>query len=464
MCRKISIPRLPFSSFRFILFLFFSFSLLSGPGLSLATAPAQTATTSANFQMGTDATVMLDRLAGPDGDQAAAEIAGSGGGWVRLEFKATDPTNLKRYDRAISRLQVYGVRILAVLVDPFATCHSDIKERDTEVFARWVREVYLKGCGQNTSNSVHQLGFNELTERYSYIQHWQLWNEPNVCGFLRSDLDACGYGLWRRDVPGGERVGVRYGMQKFGTLLATVYAERTNKQVKIVTGGILSAYNCSPEYETPCNTDAHRGPENCYKLLPWENYGCDAGVNLLVNAEAVQRYKQAYNRFPFDILGLHPYQFAAWANGYVAPAFYVTQDIQRNVRRFVDNSYPIWISEWGFDLATTTNQPAACQYPVAASTVQGCEANIATLLESMVAGINVRPNLNITNLFWYNYADQTANIQAGLLDQTGRKRASYFTFQGAAQAQGLESQQQSRRETLGKVIQLAAKLVSSQLS
>jgi hypothetical protein len=356
------------------------------------------------------------------------------------------------------------VRILAVLVDPFATCHSNIQERDPDVFARWVREVYLKGCGQNTSNSVHQLGFNELTERYPYIQHWQLWNEPNVCGFLQSDLDACGYGLWRRDVAGGERVGVRYGMQKFGALMATVYAERTNKLVKIVSGGILSAYNCSPEYETPCNTDEHNGPEDCYKLVPWENYGCDAGVNLLVNSEAVQRFKQANNRFPFDILGLHPYQFAAWANGYVPPAYYVTQDIQRNVRRFVDNSYPIWLTEWGFDLATTTNQPAACRFPAAATTEAGCEENIASLLDSIIAGINVRPNLNITNLFWYNYADQTANIQAGLLDRTGRKRASYFTFQAAAQSFGLVSQQKSRVETLGKIIQLAAKLVASKIS
>lgn len=460
MIRKALSLRFPVISFT--LLLVFIFNSLS-PALAAVPLQAKT-TTSANFQMGTDATVMLDRLAGPDGIQAAREIAQLGGGWVRLEFKATDPTNLKRYDLAINRLRLYGVRILAVLVDPFATCHSDIKERDPEVFAGWVRNVYLKGCGQDGPTSVHQLGFNELTERYPYIQYWQLWNEPNVCGFLHTDLDACGYGLWRRDTTGGERVGVRYGMQKFGALLATVYAERTNKQVKIVSGGILSAYNCSPEYETPCNTDEHRGPENCYKLLPWENYGCDAGVNLLVNSDAVQRFQQANNRLPFDVLGLHPYQFAAWANGYVPPSSYVTQDIQRNVRRFVSNSYPIWLSEWGFDLATTSNQPAACQYPVAATTVQGCEENISSLMESIIAGINVRPNLNIANLFWYNYADQTTNIQAGLIDQTGRKRSSYFTFQAAAQGLGLASQQQARSETFGKIMQLAASLALAKTS
>ncbi len=459
MIRKPLIFRSPVNSG--ILLLVFIFNSLSP---ALADIPLQAkSTTTANFQMGTDATVMIERLSGPDGDKVAREIAQLGGGWVRLEFQATDPTNLKRYDRVIKRLQIYGVRILAVLVDPFAYCHSDINERDPEVFARWVREVYLKGCGQETSTSVHQLGFNELTERYPYIQHWQLWNEPNVCGFLHSDLDACGYGLWRRDTTGGERVGVRYGMQKFGALLATVYAERTNKQVKIVTGGILSAYNCSPEYETPCNTDDHRGPENCYKLLPWENYGCDAGVNLLVNSEAVQRFQQANNRLPFDILGLHPYQFAAWADSYVPPSFYVTSDIQRNVRRFVSNSYPIWLSEWGFDLATTTNQPAACKYPVAATTMQGCEENVSNLMESMIAGINIRPNLNITNFFWYSYADQAANIQAGLIDQTGRKRPSYYTFQAAAQSLGLASQQQARSETLGKILQLAARLALAKL-
>jgi hypothetical protein len=142
----------------------------------------------------------------------------------------------------------------------------------------------------------------------------------------------------------------------------------------------------------------------------------------------------------------------------------VTQDIQRNVRRFVDNSYPIWLTEWGFDLATTTNQPAACRFPAAATTEAGCEENIASLLDSIIAGINVRPNLNITNLFWYNYADQTATIQAGLLDRTGRKRASYFTFQAAAQSFGLVSQQKSRVETLGKIIQLAARLLESKFS
>lgn len=459
MIKNSPVPRFSLFSTLLLLVLFFdSFSP------ALAEAPTQTkAVTSANFQMGTDATVMIEKLYRPGGEQVAREIASLGGGWVRLEFQATDPTNLKRYDRAISRLQLAGVKIMAVLVDPFAYCHSDINERDPEVFARWVREVYLKGCSQGP-DSIHQLGFNELTERYPYIQYWQLWNEPNVCGFLHSDLNACGYGLWRRDTPGGERVGVRYGMQKFGALLATVYAERTNKQVKIVTGGVLSAYNCSPEYDTPCNTDAHPGPENCYKLTPWENYGCDAGVNLLVNSDAVQRFQQINNRLPFDVLGLHPYQFAAWANGYVPPSAYVTEDIQRNVRRFVSNSYPIWLSEWGFDLATTTNQPAACQYPVKAATAQGCEENVSKLMESLVAGINIRPNLNITNLFWYNYADETASIQSGLIDQTGRKRASYYTFQGAAKNNGLASQQQSRQETLTGLMGQAGKLALAKTS
>ncbi len=195
MSRKALILRFPLLALCCLLVVITSSASVAQAAFPLQTTPGDQSVTSANFQMGSDATVLLDRLAGPDGNQAAGEIARLGGGWARLEFKATDPTNLQRYDRAISRLQVYGVRILAVLVDPFATCHSDIQERDPAVFARWVREVYLKGCGQNTSNSVHQLGFNELTDRYPYIQHWQLWNEPNVCGFLQSDLDACGYGL-----------------------------------------------------------------------------------------------------------------------------------------------------------------------------------------------------------------------------------------------------------------------------
>lgn len=431
------------------------------PPVTGAAPIAQTNGPAANFQMGTDATVMLDKLAGPEGAEAAKEIAGLGGGWVRLEFKATDPTNLKRYDRAISWLQIYGVQIMAVLVDPFATCYADINERDPTVFAQWVRDVYLKGCGLDSSTSVHQFGFNELTARYSYIKYWQLWNEPNVCGFLQSDLNACGYGLWRRDTTGGERVGVRYGMQKFGMLLATVYAERTNKQVKIVSGGILSAYNCSPEFDTPCNTNDHPGPDNCYKLLPWENYGCDGGVNLLVNSDAVQNFLKTYQRLPFDLLGLHPYQFAAWADGYVPPADYLTQDIQRNVRRFVGSATPILISEWGFDLATTTNQPAACKYPAAATSSQGCEQNISTLMASMVAGLNAHSDMNISHFFWYNYADQTANIQAGLIDQSGRKRSSYFTFQAAASKLGLASQEQIRAATFAGFVQAGINLAQA---
>lgn len=417
----------------------------------------------ANFQMGTDATVMLDKLAGPEGAEAARQIAELGGGWTRLEFKATDPTNLKRYDRAVGWLQVYGVQIMAVLVDPFATCYADSNERDPAVFANWVREVYLKGCGKDSATSVHQLGFNELTARYPYIQYWQLWNEPNVCGFLHTDLNACGYGLWRRDTAGDERVGVRYGMQKFGTLLATVYAERTNKQVKIVSGGILSAYNCSPEYDTPCNTNDHPGPDDCYKLQPWENYGCDGGVNLFINSEAVQNFLKTYRRLPFDLLGLHPYQFAAWANGYVPPADYLTQDIQRNVRRFVGSATPILISEWGFDLATTTNQPAACQYPVAATTPEGCEANISALMTSMVEGLNAHGDLNISHFFWYNYADQTAAIEAGLIDMNGRKRSSYFTFQTAASKLGQASQAQYRLATFAGFVQAGIRLAQAKL-
>lgn len=452
---------------RLALVLFLSLQLLLisfWPLASQAALPSQVNPPAANFQLGTDATVMLDKLAGPEGAAAAREIAGLGGGWIRLEFKATDPTNLKRYDRAIHWLQVYGVQVMAVLVDPFATCYADINERDPAIFAQWVREVYLKGCGQDTANSVHQLGFNELTVRYPYIQYWQLWNEPNVCGFLQSDLNACGYGLWRRDTAGGERVGVRYGMQKFGALLATVYAERTNKQVKIVSGGILSAYNCSPEYDTPCNTNDHPGPDNCYKLLPWENYGCDGGVNLLINSDAVQNFLKTYQRLPFDLLGLHPYQFAAWANGYVPPADYLTQDIQRNVRRFVGSATPILISEWGFDLATTTNQPASCRYPVAATTLQGCEQNISSLMTSMIEGINARPDLNITHVFWYNYADQSATIQAGLIDQNGRKRPAFYTFQVAASKLGLASQQNIRAANLAWYIELGIKLAQASLS
>src|SRR4051794_35549108 len=92
------------STLLLLVFFFNSFSP------ALAEVPTQTkAVTSANFQMGTDATVMIEQLARPGGQQVARDIASLGGGWVRLEFQATDPTNLKRYDRAISRLQFAGV-------------------------------------------------------------------------------------------------------------------------------------------------------------------------------------------------------------------------------------------------------------------------------------------------------------------------------------------------------------------
>ena len=134
------------------------------------------------------------------------------------------------------------------------------------------------------------------------------------------------------------------------------------------------------------------------------------------------------------------------------------------MRRFVGSATPILISEWGFDLATTTNQPAACKYPVAATTSQGCEQNISSLMTSMIEGLNAHPDLNISHVFWYNYADQTATIQAGLIDQGGRKRSSYYTFQAAASRLGLASQQQIRANHLAGLILTGIKLVQAKLA
>lgn len=414
-------------------------------------APRPT-TPSASFPMGVDVNGLMTALAGPNGDQLADELVSLNAGWVRFEFRATDPNNLRWYDRAIGRLEIRGIHMMAVLVDPWYTCETDMSQNDPTTFVSWVREVYLKGCGGGAAGGVHQLGFDELTERYPFIQDWQIWNEPNVCGFLPSDLNACGYGLWRKDIPGGEKVGVRYGMQKFGALLATVYEERANKQVKIITGGILNAHNCAPQYDPVCNTPAHPGPENCYKLLPAENYACDGGVNLFINSDAVQRYKKDNNRLPFDVLGLHPYQPYAWANGYVPPADYIPRDIALNVRRFVDSSYPIWITEWGWDFATTANQPPTCRYPTYSSTQTGCEQNAAALLESLVSGLNARPDLNIAHIFWFNLQDQSDTLQAGLMDQTGRKRASWYSFQAASKNLGSLSQRDFQSEIIRTVL------------
>ncbi|HEX2915739.1 MAG TPA: hypothetical protein VH186_33565 [Chloroflexia bacterium] len=424
---------------------------------------AQAAAPLASFPLGTDVTGIMDQLAGPDGDNLAADIARSNASWLRFEFKATDPTNLAWYDRAIGRLQSHGLQLMAVLLDPFATCGHDMADPDPDHFAEWVRTVYLKGCGVNGPGTVHQLGFNELTARYPYIQYWQIWNEPNVCGFFPADPNACGYGLWRKDGQGGEHVGLRWGMQKFGTLLATVYAERSNKNVKIVTGGILNAYNCSLEYDSICNQPGHLGPANCYALKPWQNYGCDAGVNLLMNSDAVLHFKQEYGRLPFDILGLHPYQPSAWANGYVAPAVYLPSDIERNVRRFVDSSYPIWFTEWSFDLASNVNQPPSCRYPAPALSSSGCEANVAALFESMVAGLNSRPDLNIGNVFWFNLRDQSKTLQTGLVDLNGRKRPVWYSFEAAAYGIGPGLQQNMRMEILSQLMRNSVRVLKSEL-
>ena len=415
------------------------------------TSAAQTATpstnaTNANFPMGVDITGQLDQIAGPDGVAAVQAIAALNVSLVRFEFKATDPTNLKRYDLVVNRLQEQGLQILAVLIAPWKGCELDTHQNDVGVFVKWVEQVYLNGCGSDGAESVHQLGFNELTARYPSIQFWQIWNEPNVCGFLQSDLDDCGYGLWRRDVVGGERVNVRYGMQKFGALLATVYAERANKTVKIITGGILDAYNCSVEYDPTCTKP---GLDNCYKLLPWDQYGCDAGTNLFINSDAVQNYQQAHNgQLPFDILGLHPYEPSAWANGYVPPALYVTQDIQRHVRKFVPSTYPIWITEWGFRLDGAIKDIRVCQFPVPSTTIAGCEANEANLLDSLVGGLNARTDLNISTAFWFNLSDGDTALEAGLIDPTGRKRPVWNHFQTDAAAAGQLSQQNYRQQYL----------------
>ncbi len=419
------------------------------PDGEVEAAASRPAAPSANFPMGADISAIIPRLAEPGGKYLADDLATLNLGYVRFEFRATDPAYLRVYDRAIGQLESRGIRVMAVLIEPWDKCRYDMRQNDLSGFTGWVRETYLKGCG---SGSQHQLGFDELTARYPYIQHWQIWNEPNVCGYLPSDLDACGYGLWRRDISGGEKVGVRLGMQKFGVLLATVYANRINKQVKIVTGGILSAHNCSPEYGL-CGTEANPGPENCYELKPWENFSCDAGTNLLMNSDAVQGFKRQNNRLPFDILGLHPYQAFAWANGYVPPAVYVPRDIALNVRRFVDKSYPIWITEWGFNLVADLvfDKPPVCRYPTPATNKTGCEENMAALMESVVSGLNSRPELNIANLFWFNLMDDDPALQAGLIAQDGRKRAAWYSLQTIAKAQGQASQQKFRAEILQSI-------------
>lgn len=282
-----------------------------------------------------DDTVVAERL-------AAADVH-----WVRLGFQTHDGIlNLADYDRTVDTLCAQGIAVLG-LVNQEMLSRQDYASPDEASEASYRTEfAALTGL---------------LAEHFAgRIEHWEIWNEPNLA-------------------EGAYLSPSRYAH----LLLRTQQAiRRVNPSAQILLGGLASAW-----------ADSHEYLRAVYTTLDSELQGAR----------------------PFDVVAIHPYPrtlegpdptvylFADQAAGYVT----ILDKFLQTMAEYGDGEKPLWITEIGWNSAQQGASPPWCYTGVLVQEYEQARYLTAAfdILFQQVEHWQQPGNAAIAKVFWYQYMD-----------------------------------------------------------
>lgn len=264
--------------------------------------------------------------------------------WVRMEFEehGASFTSPERYDKILRDFQARNIRVLGVL-----TSNSCAFKSNTPWSEQYIANFYA--------------AVRWHAQRYPWVTHWEIWNEPEVYGF---NTNLPGYGLLLKRVFEWAQIERRQNVIPAAT--------------RIVSAGLV-------------NQDINV-------------------LRAIYDTQAVNDFRNANNgRIPCDIFAYHPYGNQAVDNDPASLRFNWNNTFEQSWNQFQNNrtangrwylvplDLPVWFTEFGFDARRLNNY----------APFNTGEAKQSAYVERMLQVMNRYGRIQVA--FCYNYNDDRVN-------------------------------------------------------
>lgn len=211
------------------------------------------------------------------------------------------------------------------------------------------------------------------------IRFWEVWNEPDSMGYMAG--------------------------AKFGRLLSVCYPaiKAADPHATVISGGLTG-------YSTPTYTYMFQAYNSTY----------------------MQNYKAAHGIYPFDILGLHPYNWTADPNAYLAQQMNGSNGLRKLLNSFGDNYKRIWFTEYGWNSSSTA--PSSVNPGGSQATNEARQADYfehaITIAQPLTyaSGTEYGPYVEKTFLFQYKDFDIGTQEWFGTVDQSYRRKPLFERY------------------------------------
>lgn len=254
-------------------------------------------------------------------EDVANRLAGSGAGWVRINFRlgnypSDTPEFYQKYDEIVNRLRSKGLQVVGLMSNE--SWHSPNGQ------AGWLENNWERqgGDGYNTYIDQYGYAFGRMAGHFEgRIKYWEIWNEPN----------SWTSNPYETDDPGGTFI----FPSNFAAMLVHTHSQvhyYQNMDIQIISGGILG-HDLSG-----INSDA-AGAD-------YLNSTYDVGIN---HTGKFSWAMNTYGSYPLDAIGQHIYIHQGGALS--SSDFGTYLDYYKNVLNTWEgsgSSKKIWLTEFGW--------------------------------------------------------------------------------------------------------------------
>lgn len=274
--------------------------------------------------------------------------------WVRLEFHAEEGNNYgsidwRKYDWFVNEAAPrFGLKILALFNVGI------LKGPGSELGA-------LQDVGSANRHDGYVMAFSkravEIARRYGERLHaYEILNEPNKSGALAVETQG------KQDELAPEAV---------GGLISTLFPRlKAIQDVPVVLGGLLTGTNKASQRDSRAYLDA------------------------LYRSAAVQSFRTAQSRWPWDAVGLHPYHDGD-NNANTPQEVLAKLDAVYSVMQAHGDAGTIWVTEIGMEAGTATGGEGPSDG----------EIKQANFLNGVFTGALMTRRAFVERLFWFKYED-----------------------------------------------------------